>query len=498
VSLLLAVDGGSQSTKVTVVDAAGSVRASARVPLRPYELGPGGRAVHPDDDLWDSLVRACRAALDDLRAGGGAAGGGDPVEIGEIGAIGLCGIRFCRALLDAEGRLTEPVLSWMDNRVGRPLDPDPRVATVISAGGYLAVRLTGERRDSAASYAGLWPLDPVTRRWSDDPAELRRTGMPTRLLPELVDPGEVLGTLTREAADALGLPRGVPVVATANDKAVEALGAGLTAPGPLLLSLGTYVAAMTVAAPSDLEPDRGEDRVWLNPAAVPGETLAESAGVRRGMSTVSWVRDLVVAGHDEPVDHDAVLRRLEDAAVGLEPGCDGLFTVPDWLAPGHAPYRRGAVLGLTGAHRAPHLYRSVLEGIALTMRGHVEAMEAALGRRSDEVVVSGGGSRSPLMRQVVADVLGRPARVLVVPDAAGTGAAICAAVATGLHPSWVAAVEAMVSTHPPVLPDPGRVRAYDDVYAAHASLHDHTDPMFQALAQGRNPQDSTTRPPSAR
>jgi len=493
-SLLLAVDGGSQSTKVTVVDAEGRVRSSARVPLRPYELCPGGRAVHPDDDLWDTLVRSCRAALADLVTGGGA--GGDP---GDIVAIGLCGIRFCRALLDADGTLVEPVLSWMDDRVSRPLEqPDPRVATVTSAGGYLAVRLTGERRDSAAAYAGLWPLDPVTRRWSEDPAEVRRTGMPTSLLPELVDPGEVLGALTREAAGELGLPADLPVVATANDKAVEALGAGLVSPGPLLLSLGTYVAAMTVASRADLAVDPEEGRVWLNPAAVPGGTLVESAGVRRGMSTVSWLRDVVVAGHDAPVDPDAVLARLEDGARDLPPGCEGLLTVPDWLAPGHASYRRGAILGLTGAHGAAHLYRSVLEGIALTMRAHIEAMEQALGRRSEEIVVSGGGSRSPLVRQVVADALGRPVRIFAVSDAVGTGAAICAAVATGVHPTWAAAVEAMVEPLPLVEPDPGRARAYDHLYAAHAGLGAHLDPMFRALAGGPGSQDSTRRPPSAR
>lgn len=460
---LLAVDGGSQSTKVSVVDEHGTVHATGRTTLRPYDLGADGEAVHPDDDLWDSLVAACREAL--------AVFAGDASDI--VG-VGLCGIRFCRALLDAEGRLVEPVLSWMDARVARPLPPvGPEVATVTSAGGYLAVRLTGQRRDSAAAYAGLWPLDPATGRWSSDPAEAERTGMPPHLLPELVDPGEVLGGLTAAAADALGLPTGCPVVATANDKAVEALGCGLTEPGTLLLSLGTYVTAMTVA--DDVPAD--DARVWRNAAAVPGRHLAESEGIRRGMWTVSWLRDLVGAD-PHPGDVDA----LEAGAWEVPPGCGGLVTVPDWLAPGHAPHRRGAILGLDASMGRDHLYRSLLEGIAITMRHHVERMEAALGATSPRLVLSGGGSRSPLVRRIVADVLGRPVEQAAVTDAAGLGAAICAAVGVGLHPSFDDAVAAMVTPGAVTEPTADGVRRYDAVAATYASVGDLADPLFRRLA----------------
>ena len=133
---LLAIDGGSQSTKVSVVDETGVVHASAQAPLRPYQLGTDGQATHPDDDLWDTLALAARQAL--------AAFAGDPAE---IVAVGLCSIRFCRAMVGADGRLAEPVLSWMDARVSQPLGAvDPAVELVTSASGYLTVRLTGNRR----------------------------------------------------------------------------------------------------------------------------------------------------------------------------------------------------------------------------------------------------------------------------------------------------------------------------------------------------------------
>lgn len=465
---LLAIDGGSQSTKVSVVDENGTVHAAAQAALRPYELGPDGRAIHPDDDLWDTLARASRQAL--------AAFAGD---LGQIVAIGLCGIRFCRALVGPDGRLTEPVMSWMDARVSHPLGAiEPEVDLVTSAGGYLTVRLTGRRRDSAASYQGMWPIDPVARAWSSDPIDLERTGMPRRVLPDLVDPGGLLGHVTSAAADATGIPADLPVYATANDKAVEALGCGLLDPGTVLLSLGTYIAAMTVGD----DPTGRDERYWVNSASVPGRYLYESGGIRRGMWTVSWLRHLVSAAAPGLVDQAAVQEWLNDGARLVPPGCRGLLTVPDWLAPGHAPYRRGTILGLDGSHGAHELYRSILEGIALTMRGHADAMEDALGRTPERLVVSGGGSRSDLMMQVVADVFGRPVERVAVADAAGTGAAMCAAVGHGVHPGFAEAAAAMVRPGASFAPDHRAVRQYENLRRVHAQVAQHTDGLYRQLA----------------
>ena len=446
--VFLAIDSGSQSTKVSVVDAAGAVLASAAAPLRSYALGPGGRAVHPDDDLWDALAAAAREALASYD---GAAG--------DVVAVGLCGIRFCRALLDADGLLTEPVLSWMDARVSAPVEPTDGVATVTSAGGYLATRLTGERRDSVASHQGVLP--------------------PARLRPELVDPGELLGHVTPSASEATGIPAGLPVHATANDKAVEALGCGLVEPGTVLLSLGTYVTAMTVA---DLPDSPGDRRTWLNDAAVPGRHLVESQGIRRGMWTVSWLRQLVSAAAPDLVDPRAVEDWLEQGARDVPPGCGGLLTVPDWLAPGHAPHRRGVILGLDASHGPHHLHRSILEGIAMTMRGHVEAMEAALAVPPARLVVSGGGARSDLMTHVVADVFGRAVERPAVADAAGLGAAICAAVGHGSHPTFDAAVAAMTRPGDRFDPDPTAHAAYDELLPVHADVAPAADPVLRRLA----------------
>ena len=460
---VLAVDNGSQSTKVSVVDQAGVVHARAVRPLRPYDTSVAGRVVHPGDDLWDSVAAACREAM---------AAFGRPAE---IAAVGLCTIRYCRALLDEGGALVEPVMSWMDPRVAGPFDAaaDPRVRWVTTSSGYVTHRMTGRLVDTRANYQGAWPIDQASAAWSADPAVYERTGLPRSMLVDLVSPGETLGTVTAEAAEATGVPAGLPVVATANDKAVEALGCGLRSADTLLLSLGTYIASMTVGS----SPEPRGDGYWVNFGAVPGEYLYESGGIRRGMWTVSWLRDLVSGGMPEGVRPEEV---LDAEAALVPPGSGGLMALLDWLAPPEAPWRRGALLGFDGSQGRGAIHRAVLEGIAMTMARHVEAMERGLGRSFSSVVVSGGGARSEVMMQIVADVLGRPAHRTAVTDAAGLGAAICAAVGAGLHPCFDAAVEAMVRRGEEFRPGPA-APTYRDLRHHYDGLTGFTDPLFRSM-----------------
>ncbi|MFD4669025.1 FGGY-family carbohydrate kinase [Lentzea sp. NPDC058450] len=453
-SYLIAIDNGSQSTKVSIVDEFGRVHASAQRPLRPYAHPRPGQVVHPDDDVWDSIAEACTEAMQRFI--------GAP---GEIAGVGLCTIRFCRALLGADGLLAEPLLSWMDDRLGQPQWDDPAIRYVTTSSGYVTLRLTGERRDTAGNYEGMWPIDHETWRWPDSSPGYEAAGMRREQLFELVDPGAVLGHVTPEAAAATGLPAGLPVFATSNDKAVEALGSGLA--DELLVSLGTYIAAMTTGAEHVVDPS---GRFWANFGSVPGRYLYESNGIRRGMWTVSWYRQLV----------DADLGELESGAATVEPGCGGLLTVLDWLAPGDHPYRRGALLGFDGSQGRFHVYRSILEGIALTMHRHSTAMADALGREFPELIVSGGGSRSDLMMQIFADVFARPVRRTRMSDAAGLGAAICAAVGSGVHPDWDSAVKAMVTTADVFTPSAAS-GTYARIAADHARVTEHTDPLFASL-----------------
>jgi sugar (pentulose or hexulose) kinase len=466
---LIGIDGGTQSSKVVIFDAAGNPVSEGRRAQRPMSQPLYGVAEHPDDDLWDSIAAASRAAM--------AAFPGDP---GEIAAVGLCTIRCCKAFLKADGSLAAPVISWMDDRAYQPYSPsDADVAYATTTSGYLAHRFTGELKDTAANNILLqWPIDTDTWTWSDDPELLRAFNLSREMLVELQLPGEVIGQVTAEAAAATGIPAGTPVVATANDKAVEALGSGSLGERTALVSLGTYIAAMVHGSENHASPSH----FWTNFACIPHRYLYESHGVRRGMWTLSWFLDLL---GEEVAEKAASLglsreRYVEPEAERVPAGSDGLMTVLDWLAPTDAPFRKGVMLGFDARHGRGHVYRSILEAIALTMKHNVDEMCGELGIGLDEIVISGGGSTSPLFMQIFADVFGIRASRTVGAGGASLGAAICAAAAAGLYPDIETADRAMTRPRESFAPDDARMAVYHRMNeTVYQSIRGATDPILK-------------------
>ena len=257
---LIGIDGGTQSSKVVVFDTKGNVVSEGRQALRPMLRPAHGVAVHPDDDLWDSIAAACRQALAGFT--------GDPSE---IVAAGLCTIRCCKAFLRADGSLVEPVLSWMDDRAYQAYLPDDAsLAYATTSSGYLAHRFTGRFSDAAANNILLqWPIDTDTWQWSDDDVLVQEFNLTREMLLELQLPGEVIGPLTAEAAAATGLPAGIPVVTTANDKAVETLGAGSLGETTALISLGTYIGGILPGRVNHKSARRVLDELRLRPPPLP-------------------------------------------------------------------------------------------------------------------------------------------------------------------------------------------------------------------------------------
>lgn len=448
---IVAIDGGTQSTKVAIFDTLGTEVCSHTVQLREIELSENSRAEHPDDDLWDSLKLACNEMFKKFQ--------GDKNDI--IG-VGLGSIRCCRALVKENGDLASPVQSWMDLRLSKPYEhDDDNVAYVTTTTGYLTYRLTGETKDTRSNYVGPWPIDPITLEWLEDEKKFDAFTTPREMLFELVDPSTVLGEITELASEATGIPVGVPVVATANDKAVEGLGAGLINDGMVLVSLGTYITSMMVGE----ENNPNTVNYWSNPGATKGEYLYESSGIRRGMVTVTWIKellgsDIVNEAKKLGMSPEGYLNVL---GADVPVGCDGLYTVLNWLARPDQLHERGMMIGFNGTHKGPHMFRSVLEGIALTMKNHAQAMCDERGIELSNIVVSGGGSNGELFMQIFADVFGVPAHRNVVNGSASMGAAICTALALGVYEDRQEAIEHMVRRRDTFTPVDENVKIYKEM-----------------------------------
>ena len=461
---IIGVDGGSQSSKVVIFDLHGNIVSEGKQPLKPMLMRQTGFVEHPDDDLWDSIVAASREAMSRFP--------GKPEDI--IG-MGLCTIRFCRVLLKGDGTLASPAMSWMDVRVSKPYEhEDDQVKYVTTTSGYITHRFTGEFNDTAANYQGQWPIDTDTWQWSEDGAVFRSYNIPRNMLFHLHMPGSVLGHVSAGAASATGFPEGLPVIATANDKAVEALGAGSLSGNTALVSLGTYIAAMVHGPINHTD----AASFWTNFASVPNGYLYESNGIRRGMWTVSWFEKLL--GDEVALKAKALgiiaEEYLNREAERVPAGSDGLMTVMDWLAPANEPFKKGMMIGFDGRHTGAHMYRSILEGIALTIKNHADAMTEELGIQLDRLVISGGGSNSDLFMGIFADVFGIPAFRNVVTGSASLGAAICVAVAVGTYDSYETAVKHMVKVRDIFAPDHEHTALYrkmnDEVYRHLTSFTD--------------------------
>jgi sugar (pentulose or hexulose) kinase len=479
---LIGVDCGTQSAKVVIYDATGNPVAEGRQALRPMDRPRHGVVVHPDDDIWTAISVASKQAIGRFSG-----------SLSEIVGVGICPIRCCKAFLDADGELIEPVMSWMDDRAYQPYLPnDKRLAFVTTLSGYVAHRFTGQCKDTAANnIVGQWPIDADRWAWTDDQALMAQFNLRHELLFELQMPGDVIGPLSQAAAIATGIPVGVPVVATANDKAVEMLGAGPLHSSSALVSLGTYIAAMMNGEQSHTNPNN----FWTNFACIPNRYLYESNGVRRGMWTLTWFLDLLgpeFAAHVASIGESRE-QCLEREAATVPPGSDGLMTVLDWLAPADKPFRKGMMIGFDARHSRGHIYRSILEAIALTMKHHVDTMSNELGVNLEEIVLSGGGSTSPLFMQIFADVFGVPA-VRSNHGGASLGAAMCAAAATGVYRNIEAASAAMAAPRESFVPHAANRAVYEamldtvylDIREATDSVLQRSFPIFHSLHQSES------------
>ena len=431
---IIGVDNGSQSTKVLIFNQDGKAVVNMSQPLRPLIHRRPGYAEHPGDDLWDSIKAVLKKAMAEFSC---------IDEPSSIIGLGLCTIRCCRVLMKKDGTLHAPVMSWMDVRAYKKYRDSPGVAYTCPTTGYITYRLTGEMKDTAANaFQWQFPVDMDTWRWTEDKTLFDKYKIPREKLLKLQMPGTILGYVTEKAAIATGVPKGTPVVATASDKAVEALGSGLIGPGTALISLGTYTASMVHA----LINRPATETYYTNFSCVPNEYLYESGGIRRGMSHVTWLKELLGEEYAKKAESEGygVEDYLAKDALMLPPGSDGLLTVPDWLAPAEQQYRKGVIIGLRDIHTKAHLFRSLLEGLAMTLKNHYEAMISDLGLKPTMLIVSGGGSNSDLFMQIIADMYGVPAVRNEIGGAAALGSAICAATAVGLYATPREAVKAMV------------------------------------------------------
>jgi xylulokinase len=498
-ALFLTVDCSTTASKAVVFEANGSVLATASRPLTLTHPQPGWH--EQDAEQWWTATRAAIAEVVTL------------VDAERISSLCLTHQRESFVCLDAEGVPLRPAILWADGRAGaqiaalgnahihdlsgKPPDVTPAIyklawlrehepavlrdaVHVVDVQAYLAWKLTGRWATSpgSADTLGLFDLRRLT--WSDELLEL--AGVRREQLPELTTVGEEIATLSGAAATSLGLlfhpgGRPLPLIAGIGDGQAAGIGANVTEPGSGYLNLGT---SMVLGVQTDSYQCDPAFRTLAG--AVPGtftlETILNSAAYLAG-----WFRqqfgDPLLAGAPDPA--------LEAAAATLPPGAEGLLTLPYWNA-AQTPYwdadARGATVGWHGGHTRAHLYRSILEAVGFELRLHLAGLEKATGQRVSMLRAMGGGSRSRLWTQLIADITQRPVQIGSQGEVSALGAAVIArAAAAGLGAAGIRdAAAAMAGPSRVVEPDPGPARTYDRLFDVYRLLYPALRPVFADLA----------------
>ncbi|CAA9582349.1 MAG: Xylulose kinase [uncultured Thermomicrobiales bacterium] len=510
--LFLGIDLGTSSVKVLVVDEAGRVRGSGSAGY-PVDRPQPGYAEQDPEAWWRATGEAARQALGWAGPGAGSS----------VAGIGLSGQMHGTVLLGDDDRPIAPAIIWADQRAGKQVRSIPErvgaarlielTGSPVAAGFQAATirwlqeersslwwktrrvllpkdelrrRLVGEIATDPSDGSGTLLLDVRWRDWS--PEVLTALEIAIERLPPVQESIAVAGGLGAEAAEALGLPASTPVVVGAGDAPSGLLGAGIVDPATMLLSLSTGSQVMVPAR--GVHPDPGGRThtfcAALEPTAERPGWYQMGATLAAGMA-MGWLRDRVFDLRGEDAND-----RIAGWAGEAPLGSDGLLFLP-YLAgertPHMDPAARGAFLGLTARHGRAELARAVMEGVTLACLDAFDVLREQ-GAAPDRIVIAGGGARSPVWRQMAADVFALPVHALATVDQAALGAALLAAVGVrGADP--IATAHAWADQTSALEPNPSRHARYRELGAlfrdayAQVSETSHRLAAFEAPAGER-------------
>jgi xylulokinase len=504
---LLGIDVGTGGTRALIIDEQGRLLGAATAEHVPFASPQPGWSEQDPRDWWQAASQAIAGALARARLGPDA-----------ITGIGFSGQMHGAVLLDDHDEVVRPALLWNDQRTApqctqiterigqerlidwvsnpaltgftapkllwvREQEPShwARVRSVMLPKDYVRFRLTGDRATDVADASGTLLFDVTHRRWSDEMT--RALDIDPRILPKAYESPDVTGTVSAAGAHITGLRAGTPVVAGGGDQAAGAVGMGIVLPGVVSATIGT---SGVVFAATDRPARDPHGRVHTFCHAVPGRWHVMGVTLAAGYS-LRWFRDQLCAFPRDAADGIDPYDVLTDEASRVPPGAEDLLWTPYLMGertPHLDPHARAALVGLSAIHTRGHIVRAILEGVAFSLQDTFNIF-AEMGVPVTQVRLGGGGAKSPLWRQIQADVYGHDVEIVEAEEGAAYGAAILAGVGTGVWPSVDAACAAVVRVAQRITMQPPAVRVLRDRYAAFRQLY----PALHALQTHSRPSD---------
>lgn len=495
--LLLGIDISTTGAKALLINLDGRVITSATTALNLSTPHPLWSEQDPED-WWIGIKLSIRKALAQANAKGD-----------DISAIGMTGQMHGLVMLDANGKVLRPAILWNDQRTGEQCDEirarvgrdqliaisgndaltgftapkilwvrenEPQVYKIVKhillPKDYIRYKLTGEYAVDRAGGSGTILFDLAKRTWSEK--ILKALEIPNAWLPPTFEGPEVTGTINKTAADETSLSEGIPVVGGGGDQAAQAVGVGAVQPGIIALTLGTSGVVFATTESPLVEP---EGRLHAFCHAVP-ERWHFMGVMLSAAGSLQWYRDTLAP--------DTSFNDLVAEANSASPGSEGLLFLPYLTGertPHPDPEARGAWVGLTVRHTRAHLTRAVLEGVAFGIKDSFTLIQSAGLGEITQVRISGGGAKSQLWQQIMADVLGSELVTVNTAEGAAFGAALLAGVGVGAYNSVYEACDATIQITGKTSPDNRISQIYKDYYIRYQALYPLLETEFKEIAK---------------
>jgi xylulokinase len=490
--MLLGIDVSTTSVKALLVDNNGEIVKSSTTPLTLSNPRPLWSEQNPED-WWQAAITSIKQVVPDSD---------------DIAAIGLTGQMLGLVLLDDAGDVLRPAILWNDQRCAEECDEireragkerliqisgndaltgftapkilwvrnhEPEVYArahhVLLPKDYLRYKLTREYAMDKADGSGTLLFDLKRRHWSNE--LLAALDIPDTWLPPTFEGPEITGRIAREAAEATGLRKDTPVVAGGGDQSAQAVGVGAVRPGVLAVTMGTS-GVVFAATETPLIESQGRLHAFCH--AVP-ERWHLMGVMLSAAGSLQWYRDTLAP--------NVAFAELVAEAAGVPAGSDGLLFLPYLCGertPHPDPLARGSWVGLTTRHSRAHLTRAVLEGVAFGLKDIFALMQQAGMRQIDEVRVSGGGAKSKLWRQILADVLDSELVTVNTTEGAAYGAALLAGVAAGIWPNVDTACHETIRVSDRITPNATNISRYDEMHRHYQTLYPALSPVSHSLS----------------
>ncbi len=501
---LLGIDLGTSGTKTVLFDRTGKAVASA---TREYPLSQpeNGWAEQAPQDWWEAAINTIRQVLKD-----------SGVASDSIAALGISGQMHGLVMLDEKGEVLRPSIIWADQRTGEECGDITRLVGaerlieitanpaltgftaskilwvrkhqpeiykkcrhILLPKDYLRYKLTGDFATEVSDASGMQLLDVPGRQWSKE--VLDKLEIPAEWLAKVYESPEVTGTISKQAAELTGLATSTLVVGGAGDNAAAAVGTGTVREGRAFTTIGT--SGVVYAHLQDVAIDP-KGRVHTFCCAVPGAWHVMGVTQGAGLS-LRWLRDsafLPEKAEAEKSGKDAYT--LMTALAEESPvGANRLLYLPYLMGertPHLDPDCRGVFFGLSAMHTRGDLVRAVLEGISYSLKDCLDVL-AEMGTKPEQMLLTGGGARSPFWRQMLSDVFDCPATTIRSTEGPALGVAILAGVGAGMYESVEAACDQMIATGERLLPDAARHQAYAGYHQLYQNLYPALKDSFRQL-----------------